>query len=987
MNSKRGLPSCSPPPPLLVAGGCGGATPAGSGADPGGEGDRLTVVTAFYPFQFVAERVAGDRATVTSLTSPGAEPHDLELTPRQVASVSTADLVVYERTFQAAVDEAVDQSGNEHVLDTATAVPLRPLATAEHEHEEEHAGEDGHAEDGHTEEEHGGLDPHVWLDPTQLSTITAAVADRLASLDPEHASQYRANAGALETELADLDSDFREGLASCRRTEFVTTHAAFGYLAQRYGLEQVGITGLSPDAEPSPARIAEVQQEAEEHGITTVFYETLVSPDIARAIAGDLGLATDVLDPVEGITDASRGRDYVAVMRANLAALEKANGLLMTHRTGGAGPRPLRGAGRAPRAPGGRPDGAAGRGGRPAGRQRLRQVDAGAGPAGAGAALPRRRRAVRHPAGPLPRLARPRLRPAALGGRARGRQGARGRGDGPAGPRGARSSRRAPPTGRRWRGRSSAVDLADRAGDDLAVLSGGQQQRVLIARALAGEPRLLVLDEPMAGVDLGHQEVLTALLGDLVAAGTAVAGRPARGGLPGDAGRPRRGAARGPGRLRRAAGHPGGPAAPPPRQRGPPRAGAAGHLLAGRDGHRVSDLLSFPFMQRALLAALLTGLIAPAIGIYVVQRRLSLLGDGLGHVAIAGVGLALLTGSAPIPVAVAVCVVGAVVVELLRQLGKATGDVGLAILFYGGLAAGVLMSGIAGAGAGALSQYLFGSLTTVTAADLRLVAVLAVVVLVPAVGLAPQLFAVSTDEQHARTLGLPVRFYNVLIVVLAAITVSLAMRTVGLLLVSALMVVPVAAAQNLVRGFYATLGCGMVVGVVVAVGGADRLLLRRRRPRRPHRRAGHRRLRAQLARLGARAPPPGRPGAPPARRRAGRPRRRRGDAPAPPRRRVRAPGAAARRPHRLRPRGSPARGPRRPLRRALEEAARAWTREPRTREPEPVSTDRDRPRRPRPPSAAPGSGRPSTRSCPTWRSSAPPSRSTTCCATRATASG
>jgi zinc transport system permease protein len=225
-------------------------------------------------------------------------------------------------------------------------------------------------------------------------------------------------------------------------------------------------------------------------------------------------------------------------------------------------------------------------------------------------------------------------------------------------------------------------------------------------------------------------------------------------------------------------------------------------------------------MQRALLAALLTGLIAPAIGIYVVQRRLSLLGDGLGHVAIAGVGLALLTGSAPIPVAVAVCVVGAVVVELLRQLGKATGDVGLAILFYGGLAAGVLMSGIAGAGAGALSQYLFGSLTTVTAADLRLVAVLAVVVLVPTLGLAPQLFAVSTDEQHARTLGLPVRFYNVLIVVLAAITVSLAMRTVGLLLVSALMVVPVAAAQNLVHGFYATLACAMVVGVAVSVGGA-----------------------------------------------------------------------------------------------------------------------------------------------------------------------
>ncbi len=231
------------------------------------------------------------------------------------------------------------------------------------------------------------------------------------------------------------------------------------------------------------------------------------------------------------------------------------------------------------------------------------------------------------------------------------------------------------------------------------------------------------------------------------------------------------------------------------------------------------DILGYPFMQRALLAALFTGLIAPAIGSYIVQRRLSLLGDGLGHVAIAGVGLALLTGRAPIPVAVGVCVAGAVLVEVLRQYGKATGDVGLAILFYGGLAAGVLMSGFAG-GTGALSQYLFGSLTSVTTKDLVLIGVLAVVVLVPTVGLAPQLFAVSADEDFARVLGLKVRVYNIIVVVLAAVTVSLSMRTVGLLLVSALMVVPVAAAQNLVPGFYAGLGCAMAIGVLVSVGGA-----------------------------------------------------------------------------------------------------------------------------------------------------------------------
>jgi zinc transport system permease protein len=234
----------------------------------------------------------------------------------------------------------------------------------------------------------------------------------------------------------------------------------------------------------------------------------------------------------------------------------------------------------------------------------------------------------------------------------------------------------------------------------------------------------------------------------------------------------------------------------------------------------VIELLSYPFMQRALLAALLTGLIAPAIGTYIVQRRLSLLGDGLGHVAIAGVGLALLTGQAPIPVAVITAVVGAVAIELLRQFGRATGDVGLAVLFYGGLAAGVLMSGIAGAGAGALSAYLFGSLTSVTAGDLVVVGVLAVLVLIPAVGLTPQLFAVTSDEEFARVQGLPVRFYNLLVVVLAAVTVTVAMRTVGLLLVSALMVVPVAAARNLVSGFVSALALATALGVAVSVGGA-----------------------------------------------------------------------------------------------------------------------------------------------------------------------
>lgn len=231
------------------------------------------------------------------------------------------------------------------------------------------------------------------------------------------------------------------------------------------------------------------------------------------------------------------------------------------------------------------------------------------------------------------------------------------------------------------------------------------------------------------------------------------------------------------------------------------------------------EMFALPFMQRALVAALLCGLIAPAIGTYIVQRRLSLLGDGLGHVAVMGVGLAFLTGTSPLPMAVITCVVGAVAIELLRQRGRASGDLGLAILFYGGIASGVMMAGIAGQGAAGLSAFLFGSLTSVTPEDLWLVVGLSVVVLLFAVGLAPRLFAICADEDYARVLGLRVRTLNLLLVVLAAVTVTLSMRTVGLLLISALMVIPVATSQQLFVGFRAALFGAMAIGVVAAFTG------------------------------------------------------------------------------------------------------------------------------------------------------------------------
>ncbi|CUR54266.1 ABC-type Mn2+/Zn2+ transport system, permease component [metagenome] len=231
------------------------------------------------------------------------------------------------------------------------------------------------------------------------------------------------------------------------------------------------------------------------------------------------------------------------------------------------------------------------------------------------------------------------------------------------------------------------------------------------------------------------------------------------------------------------------------------------------------DLLTYPFMQRALLAAVFTGLAAPAIGTYLVQRRLALMGDGIGHVAVTGVALGLLTGTSPTWTAVIVAVLGAVLIEVIRERGHTNGDVALALLFYGGLAGGVLLTGIGGQSASRLQEFLFGSILTVSATDVWVTIALALVVVGICLGLAPQLFAVAQDQEFAKVAGLNVRFYNVLVAVLAAVTVTVAMRTVGLLLVSALMVVPVATAQQVTRSFHSTLRLAMVLGVGACLGG------------------------------------------------------------------------------------------------------------------------------------------------------------------------
>jgi zinc transport system substrate-binding protein len=290
--------------------GCG-ATAAGSDGD-----RRPSVVTAFYPLRYLAERIGGPDVTVADLTKPGAEPHDVELSARQVGSIAGADLVVYLHGFQPAVDEAVEQEGGDRTLDVGTAVELLP-AHAE-EHHEPAPGEEEHAE------AEGGRDPHVWLDPVRYATIAEALGARLAGVDPAHAAAYRSRAAAVRAELTALDAEFAAGLRTCPRREFVTSHEAFHYLADRYDLSEIGITGISPEAEPSPRRLAEVAHEARATGATTIFFETLVSPAVADTIAREVGAGTAVLDPLEGLTEP--GADYFTVMRANLAALRLALG-------------------------------------------------------------------------------------------------------------------------------------------------------------------------------------------------------------------------------------------------------------------------------------------------------------------------------------------------------------------------------------------------------------------------------------------------------------------------------------------------------------------------------------------------------------------------------------------------------------------------------------------------------------------------------------
>ena len=266
-----------------------------------------TVVASFYPLYFIAERVAGRYNDVIDLTPPGVEPHEYELTVRQVAEIDLARVGFYEHGVAPSIDQAMANDSPAHVLDVASVVDLAGPVTG--------SGVESTSDD---------KDPHFWQDPTLMAEATRAFADTMAGADPAHASYYRNQGARLVHDLNRLDAAYSRTLASCRIRTVVVSHDAFEYLARRYHVDVVPIAGLEPDAEPSLQRLHDLSNLIRDRGVTTVFFETLASPDLARSLAGDVGIESAVLDPIEGLTSTDPHATYLTLMRQNLAALAKA---------------------------------------------------------------------------------------------------------------------------------------------------------------------------------------------------------------------------------------------------------------------------------------------------------------------------------------------------------------------------------------------------------------------------------------------------------------------------------------------------------------------------------------------------------------------------------------------------------------------------------------------------------------------------------------
>ncbi|WP_217597569.1 metal ABC transporter substrate-binding protein [Cohnella sp. GbtcB17] len=304
----------------------------GKGEESGANGSdaKLSVVTTFYPMYEFSKKVAGDLADVVALIPAGTEPHDWEPSAQDMAKIKDADVFVYNGIVEGWVDAALTSAPNDKRVVVRASEGLTTLeGTAEEAHEHEH-GEDEHKEDEHKEEDQAAgehaEDPHVWLDPGLAQREVAAIEAAFEQADPANKEAYKKNADAYIAELKALDEAFQAGLKDIKTKQFVTQHAAFGYLAHAYGLEQVPIAGLSPEQEPSPGKMAEIVEFAKAHQVKTIFFETLVDPQVARTVADEIGAKTDVLNPLEGLTDEEKkdGLDYIGIMKKNLEALVKA---------------------------------------------------------------------------------------------------------------------------------------------------------------------------------------------------------------------------------------------------------------------------------------------------------------------------------------------------------------------------------------------------------------------------------------------------------------------------------------------------------------------------------------------------------------------------------------------------------------------------------------------------------------------------------------
>lgn len=331
-------------------------TACGSGS--GSDDVSSDYIASMYPAAFLLERVTGDEVGV--LTPAGADPHDLELTPRQTGRVHDASLIVTIGAMQPAVDDVVADLDSDRVLDLRETVDLRANDADDdhghdhgdddaegeshdhghshdedddhghghsHDEDDDHADDHGHGtDDAHEDEDHdhGPEDPHFWTDPTLMAQATEAIVDQLSEIEPDRAEEFRANGDALIADLQDLDQAFADGLATCERRTFVTSHQAFGYLADRYDLDEVAIAGINTSDEASPAAVARVVDEIRDSGVTTVFAERLTGVDTARTVADEADVQVAVLDPIEGLTDETADRDYVSLMKENLEALRAA---------------------------------------------------------------------------------------------------------------------------------------------------------------------------------------------------------------------------------------------------------------------------------------------------------------------------------------------------------------------------------------------------------------------------------------------------------------------------------------------------------------------------------------------------------------------------------------------------------------------------------------------------------------------------------------